>query len=87
MKIRLLVQKNSIYVAVALTICLIGFSSLLTFLGKHEALSFNETKEQVERASQKINNMFKHMSNMTKGVRGVYDYAGRKIPETLLRCG
>ena len=70
MKIRLFIRKNSIFVAIALTICLISLSSLLTFFGKYEALRFNETKEQVERTSQKINNMFMYMGDMDKGVRG-----------------
>ena len=70
MKIRLFIRKNSIFVAIALTICLIGLSSLFTFLGKYEALRFNETKEQVERTGQKIDNMFMYMGEMDKGVRG-----------------
>lgn len=70
MKVRLLFQKNSIFVAAALTICLISLSSLFTFLGKYEALSFNETKEQIERTNEKINNMFVYMSEMDKGLRG-----------------
>ena len=70
MKIRLFIQKNSIFVAIGLTICLISLSSLLTFLGKYEVLSFNETKEQIERTNQKINNMFLYMGEMDKGARG-----------------
>ncbi len=70
MKIRLLVQKNSIYVAVALTTCLIAISSLLTFLGKYEALSFNDLKEQTEKTDDKINKMFYYVTQMDTGLRG-----------------
>ena len=70
MKIRLLVQKNSIYVAVALTICLIGLSSLITFLGKYESLSFNNTKEEVDKTRERVNAMLAYMEGMDKGLRG-----------------
>ncbi len=70
MKIHLFIRKNSIFVAIGLTICLISVSSLLTFLGKYEALSFNETKEQIERTNERINNMFVYMGDMDKGARG-----------------
>ena len=49
---------------------MISFSSLLTFLGKYEAISFNETKEGIEKTNQKINNMFRYMGEMDKGARG-----------------
>jgi CHASE3 domain sensor protein len=70
MKIRLFIRNNSIFVAILLTICLIGLSSLLTFLGKYEALSFNDTKEEIERTTQGIDKMFEFMKEMDKGVRG-----------------
>ncbi|MGB3777631.1 MAG: GAF domain-containing protein [Tunicatimonas sp.] len=70
MNIRLFIRKNSIFVAIALTIFLISFSSLLTFLGKSEAVSFNRTKEQIERTKDKISNMFLYMGEMDKGIRG-----------------
>lgn len=70
MNVRSFIHSNSIFVAAALTICLISLSSLFTLLGKYEALSFNETKEQIEETNEKINNMFVYMSEMDKGLRG-----------------
>ena len=87
MNLRLFIRNNSIFAAAALTICLISVSSLLTFFVRFEASSFNDTKEEVERTSNMINNMFAHMSQMDNGVRGFmitpdekflkpYEYAG-----------
>ena len=70
MNIRLFIRKNSIFVAIALTICLIGVSALLTFLGKYEALSFNNMKEQTARVDNKINKMFYYVTQMDTGIRG-----------------
>ena len=67
---RLFTQKNSVFIAIALTIFLIGTSSGLTFYGRYKAREFNAAKEKIEKADSKIEAIFQNMNDLDKGVRG-----------------
>ena len=70
MKVRLFVQKNSTFAAIALTIFLIILSTFLAFYGRYQSKQFSEVKEGVDIAFQHTDNIFLFMSDMDKSVRG-----------------
>ena len=70
MKVRLFVQKNSTFAAIALTIFLIILSTFLVFYGRYQSKQFSEVKEGVDLAFQHTDNIFLFMNDMDKSVRG-----------------
>ena len=70
MKVRLFVQKNSTFAAIALTIFLIILSTFLAFYGRYQSKQFSEAKEGVDIAFQHTDNIFLFMNDMDKSVRG-----------------
>ena len=70
MNARQFIRENSIFIAISLTIVLIGASSALTFYGRHQAEQFALVKERIEVAKEKIRTLFDDVSEMDKGVRG-----------------
>ena len=70
MKVRLFIQKNSTFAAIALTILFIVLSGFLAFYGRYQAQQFSEIQEGVNRAFKHTNDIFLFMGDMDKSVRG-----------------